>query len=150
MARIMIAEDDADVRQVLTHLLIEEGHEIAVARDGNACLDKVMADPPDLLILDIMMPGVDGYSVLHELKHSGMSGAVKVLVLTARGAEDDVERSYKLGAALHMAKPFDPDEFVAKVQQLLTLSRDGVRALREQERDRAHLLSQLESLFSDD
>jgi DNA-binding response OmpR family regulator len=150
MARILVAEDDADIRHLVTQLLVDEGHEVAAAQDGDLAVDKLLEDLPDILILDIMMPGLDGYSVLEEMRAVGIDSAIKVMVLTARKSEQDFERSFALGACEHMTKPFDPGELVASVNKLLSLSREEILRHREEERDRAHLLSQLESILGED
>jgi two-component system alkaline phosphatase synthesis response regulator PhoP len=146
MGRILIADDDAEIRQLLTHLLVEEGHEVAAARDGAAALERINTNPPDMLILDLMMPEVDGYTVLEELQQMGNLG-VRTIVVSARGGEADLERSLALGACHHMIKPFDPVELLTEVESFLQLSPEEIRERQEDERDRAHLLSQLESLF---
>ncbi len=149
MARILIAEDDADIRQLVTHSLADEGYEIATAKDGTSALEMLLSNPPDLLVLDLMMPGIDGFGVLEQMQESGMKESTKVLVLTAKGSESDWERGFELGADQYMTKPFDPDEVVESVKDLLALSKDELKAKREQELDKAHLLSQLESLFGE-
>jgi DNA-binding response OmpR family regulator len=149
MGRILIAEDEASVRRLLSHILVEEGHEVAVARDGAAALQRLRANPPDMLILDLMMPEVDGYQVLEELQEMGVLG-IRTIVVSARGGEADVERSLELGACHHMVKPFDPEEFLREVDSFLQLSPEEIHERQEDERDRAHLLSQLESLFGPD
>jgi DNA-binding response OmpR family regulator len=149
MGRILIAEDDADVRLFLTQLLVEEGHEVAAAGDGAAALERIRTNPPDMLILDLMMPEVDGYQVLQELQDMGVLG-VRTIVVSASGDEADVERSLALGACQHIVKPFDPNELLNEVASFLQLSPEEIHARQEDERDRAHLLSQLESLFGSD
>jgi DNA-binding response OmpR family regulator len=150
LARILVAEDDADIRHIVAQLLLDEGHEVATVGDGGLAVDRLLADPPDILILDVMMPELDGYSVLEELRDAGVDSAIKVLVLSARGTERDFERSFALGACRHMTKPFDPDELVESVNELLSMTRDELVQRRDEERQRAHLLSQLESIFSED
>jgi DNA-binding response OmpR family regulator len=146
VGRILIAEDDADVRQLLTTLLAEEGHEVSVARNGAAALEQIRNNPPDMLILDLMMPQVDGYQVLEELQEMGGLG-VRTIVVSARGGEADLERSLALGACHHIVKPLGPEEFLNEVESFLQLSSEEIQERQEDERDRAHLLSQLESLF---
>ena len=150
MARILVAEDDAETRHLVTQLLIDDGHEVAAVTEAALLLDNLQINPPDLLIIDVTMPGVDGYAVLEKLHESGHDSSVRVMVLSAGGAEQDFERSYALGACQHITMPFDPYELVASVAQLLTLTRVEMRELRELERERAHLLSQLETIFSED
>lgn len=147
MARILIAEDNAEIRALVSSILSEEGHKVTVAQNGQQALDMMMQDAPDLLVLDIMMPQVDGYTVLKELKASGIRDAVKILVLTAKTSESDWVRGYKLGADSYITKPFDIDELTSQIDQLLEMSKDQLRARREQELDKAQLLSRLESIF---
>ncbi|HVF52425.1 MAG TPA: response regulator [Actinomycetota bacterium] len=149
MARIHIVDDDADIRQLVTYWLIEEGHEVSAAPDGEATLEKLIADPPDLLILDIMMPKVDGYTVLKNLAAYGASDSTKILILSAKSSEQDRELGLQLGADQYMNKPFEPEELVATVREILTLSKEQLRERREEERDKARLLSQLESFFGE-
>lgn len=147
MARIHIVDDDPDIRQLVSYWLVEEGHEVSAAPDGDAALEKVVANPPDLLILDMMMPRVDGYEVLKSLTAAGVAETMKVLVLSARSSEQDREVGLQLGADLYVNKPFEPEELVTTVNEMLSLSKAELRHRREEERDKARLLSQLETFF---
>lgn len=147
MARILIAEDDADIRGIVTHALVEAGHDVSAVKDGESVVERLTWAPPDLLILDIMMPGQDGYSVLEEMRSQEVAKDTKVLILTAKNLEKDVERSYRLGASFHMTKPFDPDELIEATRKVLNTSDSDLQALREEEADKARLLSQIESVF---
>ncbi|MEO8323441.1 MAG: response regulator [Actinomycetota bacterium] len=147
MAQILIAEDDADIRRIVIHALVEAGHDVSAVKDGESVVERLTWAPPELLILDIMMPGQDGYSVLEEMRSQEVAKETQVMVLTAKNREKDVERSYRLGAAFHMTKPFDPDELVGVVRRILDMSATEAAAEREQEADKAHLLSQIETVF---
>jgi DNA-binding response OmpR family regulator len=147
MARILIAEDNAEIRALVSSILIEEGHKVSVAQNGQQALDMMLEDAPDVLVLDIMMPQMDGYSVLKELKTSGIRDTMKILVLTAKTSESDWVRGYKLGADAYVTKPFDIDELTRHVAELLEMTKDQLRVRREQELDKAQLLSRLESIF---
>ena len=147
MARIHIVDDDPDIRQLVTYWLVEEGHEVSAAADGDAALERVAAHPPDLLILDMMMPRVDGYEVLKSVAAAGVAETMKVLVLSARSTEQDRELGLQLGADLYVNKPFEPEELVNVVNEMLSLSKAELRQRREEERDKARLLSQLETFF---
>jgi DNA-binding response OmpR family regulator len=149
MARILIADDDPDIRQLVIYALVDEGHEVSVAKDGQEAVDHVVESPPDLMLLDIMMPEMDGYDVLRALNEKGVRGFTKILVLTAKGSERDWKLGYDLGADRYMTKPFDPDELLETVTNMLTASNEEIEAKREEEQDRANLLSQLESIFGD-
>ncbi|MDQ3963473.1 MAG: response regulator [Actinomycetota bacterium] len=149
MATILIADDDADIRQLVIYSLADEGHEVAVAKDGREVVDQFAAAAPDLLILDIMMPEMDGFDVLRALEEQETRGDAKILVLTAKGSEHDWKLGYDLGADRYMTKPFDPEELIVTANELLSASQEELDARREQEQDRANLLSQLESIFGD-
>ena len=149
MARILVADDDADIRQLVIYAFADQGHEVSVAKDGQEAVAQVLESPPDLLILDIMMPELDGYQVLETLGEKGLLELTKVLVLTAKGSERDWKQGFDLGAHRYMTKPFDPEELVSTANELLSASQEELDARREQEQDRANLLSQLESIFGD-
>ncbi|MDQ3982629.1 MAG: response regulator, partial [Actinomycetota bacterium] len=85
MAKIHIVDDDADIRRLLSYHFIEEGHEVSVGRDGDEILATIAEDQPDLLVLDLMMPKVDGMSVLEKMDETGMRGATRIVVLSANG-----------------------------------------------------------------
>jgi DNA-binding response OmpR family regulator len=147
MARILIAEDNAEIRALVSSILVEEGHKVSVAQNGQQGLDMLMEDPPDILVLDIMMPQMDGYTVLKELKSSGVKDQMKILILTAKTSESDWVRGYKLGADSYLTKPFDTDELINAIEDLLSSTKEQLRVRREQELDKAQLLSRLESIF---
>lgn len=149
MARILIADDDADIRQLVIYALADEGHEVSVAKNGTETIKHFTEAAPDLLILDIMMPEVDGYDVLRALEEQDTRADARILVLTAKGSEHDWKLGYDLGADRYMTKPFDPEELIATVNELLSATSEELDARREQEQDRANLLSQLESIFGD-
>jgi DNA-binding response OmpR family regulator len=147
MGRILITDDDADIRHLLSALLVEEGHKVVVAHDGAKALEAMASDEPELLVLDIMMPRVDGYSVLAQMDELGMLDRVKVLMLTAKTSESDWVRGYKLGADHYLTKPFAADEFLETVTDVLATPKDELARRREAELDKAQLLSRLESIF---
>ena len=147
MARILVVDDDPDIRRLLEVLLIGQGHNVTSAPDGEEALDLMTKETPDLLILDIMMPKKDGFMVLKEMKSHGVRDTTKILILTARTAEVDWLRGYKLGADQYLTKPFDNEELIDTIDMLLSMSKDELRARRQQELDRAQLLSRLEALF---
>ncbi|MFP5351966.1 MAG: response regulator transcription factor [Actinomycetota bacterium] len=147
MARILIAEDNAEIRTLVSSILVEEGHKVGVAQNGQQALDMMLDDPPDVLVLDIMMPQMDGYTVLKELKSSGIKETMKILILTAKTSESDWVRGFKLGADSYLTKPFDTDELINGIEDLLSSTKEQLRVRREAELDKAQLLSRLESIF---
>ena len=147
MARILIVDDDAETTRLISTILLDEGHKIVSAPDGEKALEMLAVEAPDLMVLDIMMPKMDGYGVLKGMRAAGMRESTKVLILTARTSEADWVRGYKLGADHYLTKPFDVNELVETVENLLSMSKDQLRSRREEELSRAQLLSRLESIF---
>jgi len=147
MARILIAEDTPATRQLLSAILVEEGHSVQCAEDGEKAVEMMRADPPDVLILDIMMPRLDGYGVLRQMKGAHDRGRIRILVLTAKAHESDWVKGFRLGADAYLTKPFEVDELVAAVDEVLAATPGQLAARREQELDKAQLLSRLEAVF---
>ena len=114
--RILIVDDDSDLRDVLSYILRRKGHSITTAPDGEAALAACEATPPDLVVLDISMPKLDGLETCRRLR---ASSGVPIIMLTVRGEEADIIKSLELGADDHLSKPFNHQELVARVEALL-------------------------------
>jgi two-component system, OmpR family, alkaline phosphatase synthesis response regulator PhoP len=127
MHRILIVEDNPDLAFGLRNNLEIEGYDIIVAEDGLAGLQKARDASPDLIILDLMMPGMDGYRVLRTLREEGND--TPVLILSAKGEEADKVRGFRMGADDFVTKPFSLLELLGRVQALL---RRSVQTHREQ------------------
>ena len=121
MARLLLVEDNADLAFGLTTVLEFEGHEVEIAEDGDRGLERARDYKPDLIILDLMLPGKGGYEVLRELRGAGVR--TPVLILTARSQESDVIMGFDLGADDYVTKPFSTLELVARVRALLRRAR---------------------------
>jgi two-component system, OmpR family, alkaline phosphatase synthesis response regulator PhoP len=117
VSTVLIVEDNADLAYGLRNNLEIEGYDVAVAVDGVSGLDRARSLAPDLIILDLMLPGLDGYRVLKSLREEG--NPVPVLILTAHGAEADKVRGFRLGADDYVTKPFGLLELMARVAALL-------------------------------
>jgi two-component system, OmpR family, alkaline phosphatase synthesis response regulator PhoP len=117
VTRILIVEDNEDLAFGLRTTLEFEGYEVDVAADGEEGLARAAAAQPDLIVLDLMLPGIDGYRVLRELRNRGQH--VPVLILTARGEEADVVLGFDVGADDYVTKPFSTVELLARVRALL-------------------------------
>ncbi|MFD9887817.1 response regulator transcription factor [Amycolatopsis sp. NPDC059027] len=115
-AHIVLAEDDEKQAELVRRYLEREQHLVVVVPDGREALARVRRDPPDLLVLDVMLPGMDGLTVCRTLR---AESDIPVLMLTARSTEDDLLRGLDLGADDYMTKPFSPRELVARVRTLL-------------------------------
>lgn len=125
MTRILVVEDSPDLALGLRNNLEIEGYDVDVAEDGPSGLERAIADRPDLIILDLMLPGMDGYRVLHELRHAGVDAPV--LILTARGEETDKVRGFRVGADDYVTKPFGVLELLARIDALLRRAGTGAR-----------------------
>src|SRR5687767_948357 len=117
MTRVLIVEDNADLAYGLRNNLEIEGYAVDVAPDGPGGLAQARSGRPDLVILDLMLPGLDGYRVLKALREDGLD--MPVLILTAHGQEADKVRGFRLGADDYVTKPFGILELVARVAALL-------------------------------
>ena len=126
MKRVLVVEDNADLAFGLRNNLEIEGYEVAVAQDGATGLERAAAWRPDLMILDLMLPGTDGFRVLRALREGGER--MPVLILTARDAEADKVRGLKLGADDYVTKPFGVLELLARVEALLRRGRPAASA----------------------
>ena len=119
MPTVLVADDDPLRVEVISHKLRRKGLEVLVARDGVEALQRARDDRPDLVVLDAMMPGLDGFAVLRELKKGPDTAAIPVLMLTARKTERDVVSGLSQGAADYVTKPFQPAELVTRITRLL-------------------------------
>ena len=118
-AHVVVAEDDPKQAELIRRYLENEGHRVAVVHDGRAALDEARAYRPDLMVLDVMMPRVDGLDVCRVLRADPALAGLPVLMLTARATEDDLLLGLDLGADDYMTKPYSPRELMARVRTLL-------------------------------
>ena len=123
MARILVADDDQDLNDLVTMKLEAAGHEVVSVIDGESALSHALSDKPDLIVLDWMLPRRNGLEVCREVRSvPGLSGT-RILMLTARAQEVDVERAFAAGAEEYITKPFSPRELVLRVTTLLSRPR---------------------------
>src|SRR3989454_4139031 len=115
--RILVIEDNPDLAYGLRNNLEIEGYEVEVAKDGTRGLSRARTANPDLVVLDLMLPGMDGFRVLRALREDGHG--MPVLILTARGEEADKVRGLRLGADDYVTKPFGVLELLARIEALL-------------------------------
>jgi two-component system response regulator VicR len=117
MARILVVDDEPHILEVVRAYLDREGHQVATAADGVAAAERALADRPDVVILDVMLPGRSGFDVLRDLRAAGSSAAV--IMLTARDDLVDRVAGLEIGADDYVTKPFEPRELVARVGAVL-------------------------------
>ncbi|MBH0052828.1 MULTISPECIES: response regulator transcription factor [unclassified Salinibacterium] len=120
MAVVLIVEDDEDVRALVVHRMKQAGHEVHTEHDGEAGLGAARASIPDLVILDWMMPRRNGLEVCFELRADPLFAATRILMLTAKAQEQDIERALAAGADDYVVKPFSSRELLARANALLS------------------------------
>lgn len=124
--RVLVVEDDSGLAQVVCDNLVVEGYEVEWAADGNQAIDRARHRPPDLVILDVMLPGRDGFDVCGLLRRGGQT---PVIMVTARVQQSDKLRGLSLGADDYITKPFDILELLARVRAVLRRASPGVERL---------------------
>jgi DNA-binding response OmpR family regulator len=116
---VLVADDEEDILTLVTTIIERSGHRVMSVRDGAAALAAVRERTPDLVVLDISMPEVDGLEVLRRIRADEETGDLPVLLLSARAQEDDVRRGFEAGASAYVKKPFSPIELAERVEALL-------------------------------
>ena len=120
MAKIVIVEDDKFLRELITQKILKEGYQVVGAVNGEEGVAKTKEVKPDLVLLDLILPGIDGFEVLRQIKEDPETYKVPVIILSNLGQKDDVERGVQLGASDYMVKAhFTPGEIVAKIKAIL-------------------------------
>ena len=132
MPRLLLADDDEELCEMLSAYLAGEGFEVDVASDGDVALEKALAGGHDLIVLDVMMPGRNGFDVLREIRRKSLT---PVLMLTARGGDVDSIVGLELGADDYLGKPFNPRELLARVQAVLRRRRTLPSAAAPEQRE---------------
>jgi two-component system, OmpR family, response regulator MtrA len=121
-ARVLVADDDEDILTLVKAVLERAGHEVIAVQDGAQALASLQSQEPDLAVLDISMPELDGLEVLQRVRDDDGIRALPVILLTAKAQEADVERGYAAGASAYVKKPFSPRELAERVESLLAQS----------------------------
>ncbi len=117
--KILIVEDDNDIIKMLEYNLNKEGFKILSSRNGEDALDAAKKEYPDLIILDLMLPGMDGFEVCKALRNNSKTAAISIIMLTAKSQESDKVIGLELGADDYITKPFSPKELIARIKAIL-------------------------------
>lgn len=125
MARVFVIDDEEDVVDLLKTVFASRGFEVETATDAEAALARVLAEPPDLLLLDLMMPGLDGFEFLRLLRQHPDGASIRVVIVSARTQISDQLQSLQLGADAYVCKPFSPQDLLRQVEHLLDGRREG-------------------------
>lgn len=117
--RILVADDEKDLVYAVTLQLEARGFEVLVATNGQEALDKARQENPDLIILDLMLPKIDGYKVCHMLKFDQRYKQIPIILFSARAQESDKKAGQEAGANAYITKPFEPNILLEKIKELL-------------------------------
>ena len=117
---ILIVDDEPNIVMSLEFLMRKNGYQVGIARNGTEALAAIAATPYDLVLLDVMMPDVDGYQVCRQLRQHPDRADTKVIFLSAKSREVDVQKGYEVGADLYIPKPFSTRQLMEKVRELLS------------------------------
>lgn len=119
MARIVIAEDDPSIRSLVAQLLTLDGFAVTAVGDGGSALETVLADTPALVVLDLMMPRMDGLEVLQAIRDNEATRTTPVVIVTAKTDDETTWAGWRGGCDYYMTKPFEPEDLIAAVHRLL-------------------------------
>jgi DNA-binding response OmpR family regulator len=117
--KILIVDDEPNIVISLEFLMQQSGYEVAIARNGEEALEKIASFEPDLVLLDIMLPLLNGFEVCQRMRENPQWNRTKVIMLSAKGREIDVSKGIALGADAYVTKPFSTKDLIAQVQRLL-------------------------------
>ncbi len=123
--RLLLVDDEPDLVQMVSVRLKAAGYEVSTAYDGQEALDKVKQARPDLMILDLMLPKLDGYKVCRLLKFDERTKSIPILIFTARAQVEDVTLATECGADAYLTKPFEAKALLGKIQELLLAAGKG-------------------------
>ena len=143
--RILVVDDEADICAVLALALEADGFAVTKATDARTALATLEQDPPDVVILDIMMPGMDGFELLAQVRQRRLAPDTRVIVATCRTSERDHLRGWELGADDYVTKPIDPEKLGLRVEAVLAASAEDLAERRSDELAKAALLDRLEA-----
>ncbi|HEV2123731.1 MAG TPA: response regulator [Chloroflexota bacterium] len=118
-ARVVVADDDPDIRRLIVFTLRRRGYAVSEAEAGDSALDLIRQEHPDLVVLDVMMPGMTGIEVARALKRDPATGAIPIIMLSAKGQAAEVDAGLESGARAYMVKPFSTQELASKVAEIL-------------------------------
>jgi len=117
--KILVVDDEEDILELVKYNLEREGFQVHCAKSGEKALKKALEDPPELIVLDLMLPGIDGLEVARRLKKNQRAASIPIVMLTAKGEESDIVTGLELGADDYITKPFSPRILVARIKAVI-------------------------------
>jgi len=121
--KVLVVDDEVNITQILEFSIGSEGYEVLSAANGEEAVEKARREQPDLIILDIMMPRIDGYETCRILKANPLTKNIPVVLLTAKGRDIDKRLGYEVGATDYIIKPFSPSKLIERIHELLVNAR---------------------------
>lgn len=131
MARVLIADDEPSILEVLKLNLELEGHETYLASDGETALRRIKAEQPEVVLLDVMMPVLDGWEVLRRIPELAMKRKPRVVMVSAKAGARDVAKGVELGACDYVTKPFEIDDILAKIAEIVAATDEEIEQRRQ-------------------
>ena len=126
--KILIIEDDPATQRLVDYSLKQEGYQIITASNGLEGIRKAIGETPDLIILDVMLPGLDGFEICYRLKSEPATANLPILMFSAKAQEIDKDTGIKVGADDYLTKPSAPADIIARVEKLLAKKKDGTKS----------------------
>jgi len=123
--KILLTDDEPNILRVVTARLVSQGYQVMTAADGEEALAKARSEKPDLMLLDVLLPHIDGYKVCETIKGDSDLGHIPVILFSAKTQTIDRQRGKEAGADAYIAKPFQPDQLLETIKNLLKGSRHG-------------------------
>ena len=117
--KILVVDDEVNITQILEFSIGSEGYDVVSASNGEEAIEKARREQPDLIILDVMMPRIDGYEACRILKANPLTKNIPVMLLTAKGRDIDKRLGYEVGATDYIVKPFSPNKLIDRIHELL-------------------------------
>jgi DNA-binding response OmpR family regulator len=117
---ILVADDEQDIRELVAYRLSRAGYTIIEARDGQEAFDLAAGQPPDMAVLDVMMPRLNGFDLTERLRHTPATRRLPILLMSASVQEADISRGFAAGADGYLTKPFTPDQLLTRVRDVLS------------------------------
>ena len=148
MAEVLIVDDDPDIRMMLRFALEDVGFDVGLASDGVEALALLRERAPDCMVLDLMMPNLDGFGLLRAMREQGLGQATRTVILTCKVDEADVVKGLELGAHEYLGKPFDPDRLAGILQRLLDSTTEALADRRRVQLDKAAFRDRIESALA--
>jgi DNA-binding response OmpR family regulator len=121
--KILVVDDEVNITQILQFSIGAEGFDVLTAQNGEEAIEKARREQPDLIILDIMMPKIDGYEACRILKANPLTRNIPVVLLTAKGREIDKRLGFEVGATDYIVKPFSPNKLIERIHRLLSCAK---------------------------